>query len=206
MVFTDAALHRLSDPKAEVSAHYLIDKDGTIYRMVDEGKRAWHAGKSYWAGETDMNSRSIGIEIANAGHTWGYHPFPEEQMQAVIALCRDIIARRNIPVRRVLAHSDIAPSRKRDPGELFDWKMLAKAGIGVWPQPSAEDFKSAKDIDIRAALTAYGYTPHDDLPTVLTAFQRHFHPEIFQTPEKAGQLDRETAARLYSLQNLKFPI
>lgn len=195
------ALDRLCDPDFEkrVSSHYLIDTDGTIYKLVDEDKRAWHAGKSWWRGETDMNSRAIGIELANPGHTNGYVPFPAAQMSALAELCRDIMARHSIRPERVLAHSDIAPARKRDPGELFDWKGLAAQGIGVWPDPLKEDFDKAASLDVRAALTAWGYTPHDDLQTVLTAFQRHFHPEIFKTPEKVGQADIETAARLHCL-------
>jgi N-acetylmuramoyl-L-alanine amidase len=197
------ALDRLCDPASAVSAHYLIDTDGTVYSMVPEDRRAWHAGKSYWNGEEDMNSRSIGIELANPGHSHGYAPFPAAQMQALAELCREIRARHNIPSDRVLGHSDIAPARKRDPGELFDWKMLAAHGIGLWPEPLKEDFEKAAGLNIRAALTAYGYTPHEDLETVLTAFQRHFHPEIFRTPERVGQPNMETAARLQRLRNLK---
>jgi N-acetylmuramoyl-L-alanine amidase len=195
------ALDRLCDPDFEkrVSSHYLIDIDGTVYRLVPEDKRAWHAGKSYWAGETNMNARSIGIELANPGHTNGYVPFPAAQMSALAELCRGIMIRHNIRPERVLAHSDIAPARKQDPGELFDWEGLAAQGIGVWPDPLKEDFEKAAALDVRAALTTVGYTPDDDLQTVLTAFQRHFHQEIFKTPEKVGQADIETAARLHCL-------
>jgi N-acetylmuramoyl-L-alanine amidase len=199
-----AALRRLCDPQAEVSAHYLIDEEGAIYKLVDETKRAWHAGKSWWAGEEDLNSRSIGIELAHPGHSFGYGPFPAAQMAALTSLCRNILKRHAIPARHVLAHSDIAPARKRDPGELFDWKGLADAGIGLWPAPRPEDSGRAAALlsdegALRAALTSYGYAPDIDLKTVLTAFQRHFHPEVFKTPERIGVPDRETAARLSAL-------
>ena len=121
------ALDRLCDPAAEVSAHYTIDEDGTIYHMVDEDKRAWHAGVSEWKGETDINSASIGIELVNPGHEFGYREFPTAQMEALANLCKDIIARQ--PIETVLGHSDVAPERKQDPGELFDWKWLAKQGV-----------------------------------------------------------------------------
>jgi N-acetylmuramoyl-L-alanine amidase len=186
-----------------VSAHYMVDEDGTAYRYVDESKRAWHAGVSYWDGIENLNAHSIGIEIVNPGHANGYRPFPAAQMKMVAELCKEIMARHNIPADHVLAHSDIAPSRKKDPGELFDWSGLAAQGVGVWPVPLKEDFEKAATMDVRAALTAIGYNPNDDLETVLTAFQRHYHPEIFKTPEKVGQPEPETLARLSRLQNLK---
>lgn len=205
MMTAEEALTRLCDLSADkrVSAHYLVDVDGTVYKLVDENKRAWHAGISWWQGEIDMNSRAIGIEIANPGHSNGYVPFPAAQMKAVAELSKQIMARHDIPADRVLAHSDIAPSRKMDPGELFDWKGLADQGIGVWPVPLKEDFEKAATMDLRTALTAIGYDPKEDLKIVLTAFQRHFHPEIFETPEKVGQPDIETAARLHRLQLLR---
>jgi len=204
MASSEAALARLCDPAAQVSAHYLVDEDGTVYRLVDEDKRAWHAGKSRWKDETDLNSRSIGIEIANPGHSGGYRDFPPAQMAAVTALCQDIMARRSIPADHVLAHSDIAPARKQDPGERFDWRGLAAEGVGVWPSPVQDDFTRASalardEAALRAQLTAFGYAPDDDLQAVLTAFQRHFHPEIFATPEKVGAPDPITVARLCSL-------
>ncbi len=206
MPTAEEALRRLCDPNAEkrVSAHYLIDIDGTVYKLVDDGKRAWHAGISSWQGETDMNSRAIGIELANPGHSNGYVPFPAAQMKALAELSKQIMARNGIRPERVLAHSDIAPARKQDPGHLFDWKGLAAQGIGIWPVPLKEDFERAATMDVRAALTAVGYSSDDDLGTVLAAFQRHYHPEIFKTPEKIGQPDLETLARLSRLQNLKF--
>ena len=127
-----AALARLCDPGAKVSAHYLVDEDGTVQALVAEQNRAWHAGVSFWRGATGLNDRSIGIEIVNPGHEFGYRPFPPAQMQAVRELCRGILARWPIPARNVVAHSDIAPNRKQDPGELFDWRGLAAAGIGLW--------------------------------------------------------------------------
>ena len=123
----EAARERLCDPAASVSAHYMIDEDGTIYQLVDENKRAWHAGLSAWEDITDVNSHSIGIELVNPGHEWGYRPFPEEQIAALAALCRGITERHTI--RWVLGHSDVAPDRKRDPGDLFDWDWLARAGV-----------------------------------------------------------------------------
>ncbi len=129
----EEALERLCDPTAKVSSHYTIDRDGVVYRHVDEGLRARHAGVSYWAGERDVNSRSIGIELVNPGHEFGYVPFPETQIGALIDLARGILARHLITPGRVVGHSDVAPARKMDPGELFPWRVLAEAGIGVFP-------------------------------------------------------------------------
>jgi N-acetylmuramoyl-L-alanine amidase len=129
---TDAALQRLCDPAARVSSHYVLLEDGEICQLVPEAERAWHAGVSSWEGETDINARSIGIEIANPGHDLGYPDFPDAQIAAVIALCRDLMLRRGIAAARVLAHSDVAPARKPDPGEKFPWRRLADAGIGIW--------------------------------------------------------------------------
>ena len=129
-----AALARLCDPEARVSSHYTVDEDGTIYKHVPEECRAWHAGVSYWAGARDINARSIGIEIVNPGHEFGYRAFPGAQIEAVLALALDIFSHHAIPPERVLAHSDVAPDRKMDPGELFPWTRLAKAGIGLWPK------------------------------------------------------------------------
>jgi N-acetylmuramoyl-L-alanine amidase len=132
----EAALDRLCDPEAKVSAHYTIDRDGCIYRHVDEDRRARHAGVSWWAGERDVNGRSIGIELVNPGHEFGYVPFPEAQIDALMELAHGILARHPIPANRVLGHSDVAPARKMDPGELFPWRQLAGAGIGIFPPPS----------------------------------------------------------------------
>lgn len=186
--YTDApdcetALGWLCDPDREVSAHYLIDEDGTVYCLVDEEKRAWHAGVSYWRGETDINSRSIGIEIQNPGHGNGYRPFPGLQMNAVIELCRDVIARRSIPAWNIVAHSDIAPGRKIDPGELFDWKRLAAEGIGFFPGSEA----GSGDADLRQTLTKIGYDIRSD--AAIAAFQRRYRPSLID-----NNPDAETCA------------
>ncbi|WP_333587351.1 N-acetylmuramoyl-L-alanine amidase, partial [Phenylobacterium sp.] len=131
------ALERLRDPEAKVSSHYLVEEDGRIFSLVAEERRAWHAGVSFWKGETDINGRSIGIEIVNPGHDWGYRPFPEAQIVALIALIADIRTRWMVPDARIIGHSDVAPSRKIDPGELFPWKRLAAAGHGLWAEPPA---------------------------------------------------------------------
>jgi len=185
------ALERLCDQGSEVSAHYVVFADGRIVQCVPEARRAWHAGAASWAGEADINSRSIGIEIANPGHEWGYPDFPNAQVEAVIALCRDLLARQAIPSHRVLAHSDVAPARKQDPGEKFPWDRLAAAGVGLWvePEPIANDGPALtagaagkKVHHLQARLSQYGYgvdpTGSYDALTedVVTAFQRHFRP------------------------------
>jgi N-acetylmuramoyl-L-alanine amidase len=194
-----AALDRLCDPEARVSSHYLVEEDGAVWRLVPEERRAWHAGVSFWQGETTLNTVSIGIEIVNPGHEWGYRAFPEPQMQAVAALCRDILARRPIPPDRVVGHSDIAPTRKNDPGELFDWPGLAQAGIGLWPKPAAESRRRrGRGVGIveraraLADLAQIGYAvdPGAEGPA-LAAFQRRFRPERWD-----GRLDGETSGRL----------
>lgn len=168
-----AALARLGDPAAQVSAHYLIDEDGGIVRLVDETKRAWHAGVSMWRGHSGVNARSIGIELVNPGHEFGYRPFPEAQMQALEHLAHAILARHPIRAGNVVGHSDVAPTRKQDPGELFDWRRLAEAGIGLWPttaitEPTAES-------DVGNDLAAIGYDVAD-VDAALVAFQRRFAP------------------------------
>src|ERR1700730_10373140 len=142
---TDAALQRLCDPAARVSSHYVLLEDGEICQLVPEAERAWHAGVSSWEGETDINARSIGIEIANPGHDLGYPDFPDAQIAAVIALCRDLMLRRGIAAARVLAHSDVAPARKTEPGEKFPWRRLADADIGIWVEPT--DIMSGPELD-----------------------------------------------------------
>lgn len=183
----DEALERLCDPAAKVSAHYVVDEDGTIYTLVDESERAWHAGKSFWRGHTNINQRSIGIEIVNPGHEFGYRPFPQAQMVSVAKLCREILSRHNIPARNVVAHSDIAPERKEDPGELFDWKFLAEHGVGLFPLTSPSPLAGEGELEL------YGYDT-TNLPKTITAFQRHFRPKPL-----TGQWDRECALILHSL-------
>jgi len=198
------ALKRLTDPDAEVSAHYLIDEDGTIYRLVDEGLRAWHAGESAWRGETDVNSHSIGIELVNPGHEFGYRDFPVAQMEALVVLARDIIARHDIAPINVVGHSDVAPTRKLDPGEKFDWRGIALAGVGVWPRrpgsfapldtgPYGDERVLLTEAQTRLAHIGYGIeiTGLADPLTVavLKAFQRRF-----RTKRIDGKLDAETFA------------
>ena len=191
-----AALARLCDPASRVSGHYCIDEDGTIHRLVAEAERAWHAGVAMWRGATDINARSIGIELVNPGHEFGYRPFPEAQMRALTDLARAILARHPMPPARVLGHSDVAPLRKEDPGELFDWPRLAAAGIGLWPDPGAQsETTEATEATVRARLAAIGYGYVDqDFAAVVRAFQRHYRPEAV-----TGRVDAETAARLESL-------
>ena len=177
-------------PGTDVSAHYIVLEDGRIVQCVPEAKRAWHAGVSSWAGEEDINSCSIGIEIINRGHDWGYPDFPLRQIAAVIALCRGIMLRRKVPSHRVLAHSDVAPARKKDPGEKFPWHSLANSGVGHWVQPApivrGETLKLGSISDDVAACsrrwpdtaTMSRPTASSTAPTmeVVTAFQRHFRP------------------------------
>lgn len=192
MATAEAALARLADPAAAVSAHYLIDEDGSITRLVAEDRRAWHAGRSFWRGATDINARSIGIELVNPGHEFGYRPFPEPQMRALLDLAAQILARHPIPPRNVVGHADIAPCRKQDPGELFDWRRLADAGIGWWPLP-ADDAPPASEAGAVRRLAAIGYETSDPRAT-LAAFQRHFRPALCD-----GRLDRETWAMIVGL-------
>jgi N-acetylmuramoyl-L-alanine amidase len=204
-----AALARLCDPKSQVSAHYVVFEDGRLVQCVQEARRAWHAGAGSWAGETDINSRSIGIEIVNPGHDGDYPDFPEGQIATVIALCRDIVARQSIPSCRVLAHSDVAPGRKQDPGEKFPWARLAAAGVGLWvpPQPVVDGLpvlkpgtegREVRELQARLARVGYGMpeTGRYDGPTneVVTAFQRHFRPARVD-----GTADASTMATLSKL-------
>lgn len=189
------AIDRLCDPAAKVSSHYVVDEDGTVWQLVEESERAWHAGESFWQGTRDVNGTSIGIEIVNPGHEWGYRPFPEPQMAAVETLARGILGRHAIPADRVVGHSDVAPGRKQDPGELFDWRRLAKAGVGLWPE--AAPAATVTVAEAQRLLRGIGYDAPDsktsDAATrlVLTAFQRRFRPSRCD-----GALDDETAARL----------
>ena len=199
MASAAAAIDRLCDPASRVSAHYLVEEDGTLWRLVPEARRAFHAGVSCWRSAVDLNCVSIGVEIVNPGHEWGYRPFPPPQMEAVAALCRDIIGRHPIPPDRVVGHSDIAPERKADPGELFDWPLLATAGIGLWVEPGP-DLAVARGRGLGvvqraaalAALARIGYcvVPGNEAPAV-AAFQRRFRPQRWD-----GRLDEETARRI----------
>lgn len=184
-----AALDRLGDPRSRVSAHYLIDEAGTVVPLVDEDRRAWHAGKSWWRGNGDVNGRSLGIELVNPGHEFGYRDFPELQMAALEELGLDILARHPIPPPNVVGHSDVAPGRKRDPGERFDWRRLAAAGIGLWPAGAGD----GNPDDVARMLAEYGY-PTADVPVAIGAFQRHFRPERID-----GVGDAETAGLIAEL-------
>jgi N-acetylmuramoyl-L-alanine amidase len=185
----EAALDLLVDPASEVSAHYLIWEDGRIDQLVAEDRRAWHAGKAFWKGESDLNSASIGIEIVNAGHDGGLPLFPDRQVAATIALARDLDSRWPMAPERVLAHSDVAPLRKRDPGEAFPWESLWRGGVGRWVPPA-----------LQAMLALYGYGVeltgvYDRLTrAVVIAFQRHFRPE-----QVDGEADASTVATLKAL-------
>ncbi len=204
-----AALERLTSRVSQVSSHYLVFEDGRIVQMVQESRRAWHAGVSVWAGETDINSSSIGIEIANPGHDFGYPNFSPRQVAAVTALCRSILTRHSIASERVLAHSDVAPGRKQDPGEKFPWRTLHDSGIGHWVKPSpiteAGTLLTLGDrgeavTALQTSLRTYGYglavTGAYDSAThdVVTAFQRHFRPQRVD-----GLADASTCRTLHDL-------
>jgi N-acetylmuramoyl-L-alanine amidase len=200
----EAALKRLCDKAAKVSAHYLIDEKGALYRLVADERRAWHAGVSSWGGADDINGRSIGIELANPGHEFGYRPFTEPQMRALLKLLSEIARRHKIPPSRVVGHSDVAPERKEDPGELFDWARLAKAGFGLWPEegfnPKAGGGATPGAAELQRALRAIGYGIEESnksearLKAVLRAFQRHFRPRLVD-----GEADWETARLILHL-------
>ncbi len=204
MVTAQEALARLCDAASEVSAHYLIDEGGTTYRLVEERNRAWHAGKSSWGSVTDMNSASIGIELANPGHANGYRPFPRSQIESLKILVRDILARHGMdPRTALLGHADIAPGRKQDPGELFPWTHLAAEGLGLWPIPTATDYAPFTERAVQESLRTIGYacpeTGDYDRPTrdAILAFQRRYHPtNLTGTPES------ETVARMRALVRL----
>ncbi len=206
----ERSIEVLADPRCKVSCHYVVAEDGRITQMVAERMRAWQAGVSYWAGETDINSASIGIEIQNPGHTGGYPDFPYLQMTAVRDLCRDIMHRHGMAPAGVLAHSDVAPARKIDPGEKFDWAWLASQGVGHWvpPEPIGDDDpdrlglgdKGEAVAAMQRSLAAYGYgveaSGEFDVATqfVVLAFQRHFRPARVD-----GYWDRSCAVTLERL-------
>lgn len=192
----DEALDRLCCEKSKVSSHYTVDEDGVVYQHVDEAKRAWHAGVSNWQGQENINAISIGIEIVNPGHEFGYRKFTEAQLSAVKELCLYILDRHKI--EHVLAHSDIAPDRKQDPGELFPWKEFSKSGIGIWPDASDEDvIKGALMQDVPRNLRQLGYEA-SKAQNMLIAFQRHYVPEVFKEGGE-GVACSLTKGRLYAL-------
>ncbi|PZO87660.1 MAG: N-acetylmuramoyl-L-alanine amidase [Sphingomonas sanxanigenens] len=188
-----SAIDRLCDPEAKVSAHYLVNEDGQVIRMVHEDKRAWHAGRSHWRGVTDINSASIGIEIVNPGHEFGYRPFPEEQIEALIPLIADIKDRHLITRGNIVGHSDIAPTRKQDPGELFPWGRLARLRLAL-PRPTKNLMDpNWTEAGFLLALERFGYDVSDKLAAVV-AFQRRFRPELID-----GEIDGECRAILLAL-------
>ncbi len=189
-----ATLDKMCDPESKVSAHYMIDEDGRVTALVAEESRAWHAGESSWRGETDVNGRSVGIELVNPGHEFGYRDFLGPQMAALESLAKEILARHPIEARNVVGHSDVAPGRKTDPGELFDWPRLAAAGIGLWPTDARP--LDAEPDQVQGWLRDYGYGTADEAAAV-TAFQRHFRPETID-----GSADPETAGRLRAVLDL----
>lgn len=204
------ALARLRDPDAKVSAHYMVEEDGAVFALVPEQFRAWHAGQAFWWGERDINSSSIGVELVNPGHEWGYRPFPNPQIEAVIALLTDIRSRWLVPNAHILGHSDVAPDRKEDPGELFPFKRLAEAGHGLWAEPDpapgptlAEGDQGPDVFALQAGLTRLGY---ESLPSgtydastsaIIRAFQRHWRQQRVD-----AVADGETRARLTAILKL----
>jgi len=204
------ALERLCDPAARVSCHYLIDEDGSLYRLAPETARAWHAGLAEWEGKRDINSRSIGIELVNPGHEFGYRPFPDAQIDRLIRLCGELTRRHAIPPWHVLGHADVAPGRKADPGELFPWARLADAGIGLWPAPAQTmdaaggGAPAASVTELQSLFHKFGYMqpgagPYPvELCDVALAFQRHWRPQRCD-----GVTDRQTLAILRALTDAK---
>lgn len=206
----EAAIERLCSEEAGVSSHYVVEEDGRIFQLVEETARAWHAGVSYWAGDENINAKSIGIEIVNPGHEFGYKSFPKQQIDAVIELSRGILERHAIPAARVLGHSDVAPARKQDPGELFPWQRLALKGVGRFIDPGSVEPVAGQDIgpgdtgwqiqEFQNNLRAFGYSMETtgafDEVTVITtlAFQRHFRPEAMNG---LGDLHTQELLRTY---------
>ena len=189
----ESAIQRLADPEAKVSAHYVVAEDGTVVRMVDEAKRAWHAGRSHWRGVTDINSASIGIEIVNPGHEFGYRPFADPQVDAVVRLVSEVKDRHEITRGNIVGHSDIAPTRKRDPGELFPWHRLARLRLAL-PRPT----KKLMDPNwtqggFLLALERFGYDVSEPMAAIM-AFQRRFRPELID-----GEIDAECRMILLAL-------
>ncbi|MGK6319719.1 N-acetylmuramoyl-L-alanine amidase [Sphingomonas sp. DT-204] len=193
MESAEAAIARLCDPEAKVSAHYVVAEDGTVLRLVEEGKRAWHAGKSHWRGITDVNSASIGIEIVNPGHEFGYRPFPDEQIDAVIRLVADVKERHGLTRGNIVGHSDVAPARKRDPGELFPWGKLARLRLAL-PRPTRNLMDPHwTEAGFLLALERFGYDVTEPMAAIM-AFQRRFRPELID-----GEIDAECRMILLAL-------
>ncbi len=193
MIDGASAIARLADPEAKVSAHYVVAEDGQVVRMVDESQRAWHAGRSWWRGTSDINSASVGIEIVNPGHEFGYRPFPEAQVDAVIELLGGVMARHNITRGNVVGHSDVAPARKEDPGELFPWYRLARLRLAL-PRPTKNLMDPHwSDAGFLLALERFGYDVTDGVAAI-RAFQRRFRPEMID-----GIIDGECRAILLAL-------
>jgi N-acetylmuramoyl-L-alanine amidase len=193
MLSADEAVERLCDPEARVSCHYLVTKTGEVVRMVPEERRAWHAGRSYWRGISDVNDDSIGIELDNPGHTNGYEPFPDAQIDALIPLLSDIVQRHRITRGNVVGHSDVAPARKRDPGELFPWSKLARLRLAL-PRPTRNLMDPLwTDAGFLLALERFGYDVSDPMAAIV-AFQRRFRPELID-----GEIEGECRSILLAL-------
>ena len=193
MVSAEAAIARLADPAAKVSAHYVVDEDGSVVRMVPENKRAWHAGKAHWRGITDVNSASIGIEIVNPGHEHGYRPFPDAQADAVVRLVHEVKDRHEITRGNIVGHSDVAPARKRDPGELFPWGRLARLRLAL-PRPTRNLLDPEwSEGGFLLALERFGYDVTEPMAAIM-AFQRRFRPELID-----GEIDAECRMILLAL-------
>ncbi len=194
LLTADAAIERMCDPEAEVSAHYLISEEGEVVRLVAEDKRAWHAGVSYWRGHANVNSQSIGIELQNPGHSNGYRPFPDAQIEALVPLLHRIVKTHDIPRANVVGHSDIAPARKLDPGELFPWERLAEYHLAL-PRPEKLELGDPFDNDgaFYLALERFGYDISDGHKAV-EAFQRRWRPRKID-----GEVDGEIRAILFQL-------
>jgi N-acetylmuramoyl-L-alanine amidase len=193
MTSAEAAIARLADPAAKVSAHYVVDEDGSVTRMVPEEKRAWHAGKAHWRGITDVNSAAIGIEIVNPGHEHGYRPFPDAQVDAVVRLVHEVKDRHEITRGNVVGHSDVAPARKRDPGELFPWHRLARLRLAL-PRPTKKLMDPGwTEGGFLLALERFGYDVTDPMAAIM-AFQRRYRPELID-----GEVEAECRMILLAL-------
>ena len=199
-----AALERLCDPESKVSAHYVIEESGAIHQLVDDEKRAWHAGVASWEGLSDINSASIGIEIVNGGHDFNLPAFPDKQIKALEGLLEKLIQKYSVSADKILGHSDVAPGRKIDPGEKFPWARLAQNGYGLWPAPQEMDFQAAQDLileqgSVLELLGGFGYDTRVEFFVLIQEFHRHFYPEKFKDAARASEPDVATIAKLLSL-------